>query len=31
MNNEKIRTYNELDIDEKEILNTFRTMKLNYD
>ena len=31
MNNDKIRTYNELDIDEKEILDTFRTMKLNHD
>ena len=31
MNNDKIRTYNELGIDEKEILDTFRTMKLNHD
>lgn len=31
MNNEKIRTYNELDVDEKEVLDSFRQMKLLYD
>ena len=31
MNNEKIRTYDELDIDEKEVLDSFRQMKLLYD
>ena len=31
MNNEKIRTYDELDIDEKEVLDSFRKMKLLYD
>lgn len=31
INNEKIKTYDELDIDEKELLDIFRTMKLNYD
>lgn len=31
MNNEKIRTYDELDIDEKEVLDSFRKMKLMYD
>ena len=31
MNNEKIRTYDELGISEKEVLNSFRKMKLMYD
>ena len=31
MNNEKIRTYDELNIDEKEVLDSFRQMKLLYD
>ena len=31
MNNEKIRNYNELDNDEKEVLDSFRKMKLMYD
>ena len=31
MNSEKIRTYDELDIDEKEVLDSFRQMKLLYD
>ena len=31
MNNEKIRTYDELNIDEKEVLDSFRKMKLLYD
>lgn len=31
MNNEKIRTYGELDSDEKEVLDSFRKMKLMYD
>ena len=31
MNNEKIRTYDELDIDEKEVLDSFRQMKLMSD
>lgn len=31
MNNEKIRTYDELDVDEKEVLDSFRQMKLLYD
>ena len=31
INNEKIKTYDELDIDEKELLDIFRTMKLGYD
>ena len=31
MNKGKIRTYNELDIDEKEVLDSFRKMKLMYD
>lgn len=31
MNNEKIRTYGELNIDEKEVLDSFRKMKLMYD
>lgn len=31
MNEEKIRTYDELDDDEKEVLDSFRKMKLMYD
>ena len=31
MNNERIRKYDELDIDEKEVLDSFRKMKLMYD
>lgn len=31
MNNEKIRAYNELKDDEKEVLDSFRKMKLTYD
>ena len=31
MNNEKIRTYDELAPEEKEVMDTFRTMKLSYD
>lgn len=31
INNEKIKKYDELDIDEKELLDIFRAMKLNYD
>lgn len=31
MNNEKIRTYNELEDDEKEVVDSFRKMKLMYD
>lgn len=31
MNNEKIRTYDEFDVDEKEVLDSFRQMKLLYD
>ena len=31
MNNEKIRTYDELEDDEKEVLDSFRQMKLLYD
>ena len=31
MNNEKIRTYDELEDDEKEVLDSFRKMKLMYD
>lgn len=30
INNEKIKTYNECNVDEKELLDTFRAMKLNY-
>lgn len=30
MNNEKIRTYDELNIDEKEVIDSFRKMKLMY-
>ena len=31
MNKEKIRTYDELEYDEKEVLDSFRKMKLMYD
>ena len=31
INNEKIKTYDELNINEKELLDIFRTMKLNCD
>ena len=31
MNNERIRKYDELNVDEKEVLDTFRQMKLLYD
>ena len=31
MNNDKIRKYNELKDDEKEVLDSFRKMKLMYD
>ena len=31
MNNKKIKTYDELDVDEKEVLDSFRQMKLLYD
>ena len=31
MNKEKIRNYDELNIDEKEVLDSFRKMKLLYD
>ena len=31
MNNEKIKTYDECNVDEKEILDSFRKMKLMYD
>ena len=31
MNNEKIKTYDELSLEEKEVMDTFRTMKLSYD
>lgn len=31
MNKEKIRTYGELENDEKEVLDSFRKMKLMYD
>lgn len=31
MNEEKIRTYDELEADEKEVLDTFRQMKLQSD
>ena len=31
MNNERIRKYDELDVDEKEVLDSFRKMKLMYD
>lgn len=31
MDSKKIRTYDELDVDEKEVLDSFRQMKLLYD
>ena len=31
MNNEKIKTYDECNADEKEVLDSFRKMKLMYD
>ena len=31
MNNDKIRKYDELNVDEKEVLDSFRKMKLMYD
>ena len=31
MINEKIKTYNECNVDEKEVLDSFRKMKLMYD
>lgn len=31
MNEEKIRTYDELNVDEKEVLDVFRQMKLMSD
>ena len=31
MNNEKIRNYDELEYEEKEVLDSFRKMKLMYD
>ena len=31
MNNDKIKTYDECDSDEKEVLDSFRKMKLMYD
>lgn len=31
MNKEKIKTYDECNADEKEVLDTFRKMKLLYD
>ena len=31
MNKDKIKTYDELDVDEKEVLDSFRKMKLLYD
>lgn len=31
MNNDRIRTYDELNVDEKEVLDSFRKMKLMYD
>ena len=31
MDEDKIRTYDELDVDEKEVLDSFRKMKLMYD
>lgn len=30
-NNDRIRTYDELNVDEKEVLDSFRKMKLMYD
>lgn len=31
INNEKIKTYDECNVDEKELLNIFRSLKLGYD
>ena len=31
MNNNRIKKYDELDVDEKEVLDSFRKMKLMYD
>ena len=31
MNNDRIKKYDELDVDEKEVLDSFRKMKLLYD
>lgn len=31
MNDGKIRTYDELNVDEKEVIDCFRQMKLSYD
>ena len=31
MNNDRIKKYDELDVDEKEVLDSFRKMKLMYD
>ena len=31
MNNKKIKTYDKLNVDEKEVLDSFRQMKLMYD
>ena len=31
MNKDRIRTYDELNVDEKEVLDSFRKMKLMYD
>ena len=31
MNNDRIKKYDDLDIDEKEVLDSFRKMKLMYD
>ena len=31
MNEDKIKTYNELNNDEKEVMDSFRKMKLLYD
>lgn len=31
MNNERIKKYDELNVDEKEVIDTFRQMKLLYD
>ena len=31
MNNDRIKTYDELNVDEKEVLDSFRKMKLMYD
>lgn len=31
MNDDKIRTYDELNVDEKDVIDCFRQMKLSYD